>query len=65
MGLKSSIRELVKLRGGDLGGKNAMNTMLIKTGEVSQQDVEPYTTGVKSVQVLKNYFKAIHIASTL
>lgn len=65
MGLKSSIRELVKLRGGDLGGKNAMNTMLMKTGEASQADIEPYTTGVKSVEVLKNYFKAIHIASTL
>lgn len=65
MGLKDSIRELVKLRGGDLGGKRAMNTYLIKTGEVSQSDVEPYTTGVKSVQVLKSYFKAIHIASTL
>ncbi len=65
LGLKSSIRELVKIRGGDLGGKNAMNTMLIKTGEASQQEIEPYTTGVKSVEVLKNYFKSIHLASTL
>lgn len=65
MGLKYSIREMMKVRGGDLGAKNAMNAMLMKTGDASQQNIEPYATGVKSVQTLRAYWKAQHISTTL
>lgn len=65
MGFKTSIRELIKLRGGDLGGLNAMNNMLFKTGKATQLGVEPYTTGVVSKKTLKNFLRASHIISTL
>lgn len=55
----------MKVRGGDLGAKNAMNAMLMKTGDASQQNIEPYATGVKSVQTLRAYWKAQHISTTL
>lgn len=65
MGFKTSIRELIKIRGGDLGANNALNNMLFKTGKATQEDIEPYSTGVVSKKTLKNFLRASHITSTL
>ena len=65
MGLYSSVRELLKIRGGDIQANNAMNAMLYKTGAASQAVVEQYASGVESSKTLKSYFNAIHINTTL
>jgi len=61
MGLKHSILELVKYRGGDTGAKNAMVAYLYKTGKVKAEDLQDYATGVESTKTLKNYFLGCHI----
>lgn len=65
MGLKHSIVELLRDRGGDLGAKNAMSTLLFKQGSVSQATLAQYATGVVSTKTLSTYLKAMHIANTL
>lgn len=65
VGCKKSLIELLKIRGGDLGAGNAMEQMLIQTGNARQEDVIRYSTGVKSTDTLRNYFIGAHINSTL
>lgn len=65
VGCKKSLIELLKIRGGDLGAGNAMEQMLIQTGNARQEDVIKYSTGVKSTDTLRNYFIGAHINSTL
>jgi len=65
MGMKASVKELMKARGGDLGEANALNQLLYKNGQVSQDAISPYSTGVKSTKTLKQYLNAMHIRSTL
>ena len=65
VGCKKSLIELLKIRGGDLGAGNAMEQMLIQTGNARQEDAIKYSTGVKSTDTLRNYFIGAHINSTL
>lgn len=65
VGCKKSLIELLKIRGGDLGAGNAMEQMIIQTGNARQEDVIKYSTGVKSTDTLRNYFIGAHINSTL
>ncbi len=65
MGLDQSLRELIKFRGGDIGGFNAMNKVISKDGKVSLDAIEPYTTGVESTSALKIFLTAMHIKNTL
>ena len=65
MGLNATLRELVKVRGGDLGAANAMNQSLTKIGKVNQQQINPYSSGVVSTKTLKAYLNGIHLKSTL
>lgn len=65
VGCKKSLIELLKIRGGDLGAGNAMEQMIIQTGNARQEDIIKYSTGVKSTDTLRNYFIAAHINSTL
>lgn len=65
LGMKATLRELLKLRGGDLGSANAMNQSLTKIGKVNQGEIDRYSTGVVSTKTLKAYFNAIHVKSTL
>ena len=65
LGLKKSIVELMKHRGGDLGSNNAMNNILFNYGSVTQDDLDQYSTKVESTKTLKAYFQAMHIKSTL
>lgn len=64
-GLDSSINELIKIRGGDDGAFKAMNTLISRNGDVSQEEVLPYATGVKSTEILKAYLTSAHLESDL
>lgn len=65
MGMTSSVKELLKYRGGDLGAMNAMNVALYKNGRVNAETLEQYSTGVVSTKTLKNYWRASHIKSNI
>lgn len=65
MGMNATLREILKLRGGDLGAANAMNQSLTKIGKVNQQAINQYSTGVVSTKTLKAYLNGIHLKSTL
>lgn len=64
-GLNQTITELLKYRGGDERGFAAMNTMIDRTGSVSQKAIEPYASGVKSTQTMKSMLTAMHFKVTI
>ena len=61
MSMDKSLAELMKIRGGDLGARNALSTLLYKQGSASQKVVEQYATGVESTKTLATLFKSSHI----
>lgn len=65
MGLDQNTTELIKFRGGDLKGFDAMNTMISRTGGVSLKSIEPFASGVESTKTMKTFLTAMHIRSTL
>lgn len=65
MGLDQCLVEMLKYRGGDAGGFNAMNKMIARSGGVSLKGIEPYATGVTSTRTMKSYLTAIHLENTL
>lgn len=65
LGLDHSIVEMMKYRGGDTKGFNAMNTVIAKTGTVSQKEIEPYAGGVESTKTLSTFLTAMHLGNTL
>lgn len=65
LGLKESIVELMKVRGGDQGANRAMDELLFKQGSASQEQINKYSTGVVSKKTLKSYFNAMMIQNTL
>lgn len=65
MGLKYSLQELIKFRGGDVGGFNAMNKIIARDGYVAQKSALPYATGVESTQALKIFLTCMHLKNTL
>jgi hypothetical protein len=65
MGLGACMEEMLKFRGGDEKGFNAMNTMISRTGGVSMKAIEPFAGGVKATQALKTYLAGMHLKSTL
>lgn len=65
MGLDNSLVELLKYRGGDVKGFDAMNDAISKQGGVSMKAIEKFTSGVESTRILKSYLTAMHIKSTL
>ena len=65
LGLESSIKELMKFRGGDLGAGTALNNDLMRYGRGSQANSANMSTGVVSTKTLKQFFQAMHIRSTL
>lgn len=60
-GRPAMLTELLKWRGGDQKGFAAMNTIIARTGGVSQQALLPYASGVKSSKTLATIFKGMHI----
>lgn len=65
MGLNNSLVELMKYRGGDVKGFNAMNDSISKQGAVSMKSIEKFASGVESTRVLKTFLNCMHIKSTL
>lgn len=65
MSLDNSLLELLKFRGGDVRGFNAMNKMISTTGGVSLDTIERYAGGVESTKTLKSYLISMHLSNTL
>lgn len=61
LGLENSLTEFLKYRGGDERGFNAMNTVIGRTGGVSQDAIEPYAGTVRSTHTLKIFLTAMHL----
>lgn len=65
MGLNDSLTEMLKYRGGDIKGFDAMNRSISNTGGVRLKAIEHLTSGVESTRILKSYLVCMHISSTL
>lgn len=63
--LDHSMTEMLKFRGGDRKGFNAMNDSISKTGSVSMQSIEHLAGGVESTKTLKTLLTACHLSNTL
>lgn len=65
MGMDDTIQELIKFRGGDLKGLDAMNTAIARDGEVSLRAIEPFASGVESGKSLKVLLMSMMLNNTL
>ncbi len=65
MGMEETTKELIKFRGGDLRGFDAMNVMAYRQGEVSLRAIEPYASGVESTNAMKVSLTSMHLSNTL
>lgn len=65
LGLKESLTELLKVRGGDLGAGRAAEQLLFKHGSVSMAESNKYSTDVVSKKTLRAYLNAMGISTTL
>jgi hypothetical protein len=61
MGLDNCMVELMKYRGGDAEGYNALMNTLTNYGRAQQEQLKHFSGTVKSSVTLKNYLNAIHI----
>jgi hypothetical protein len=65
LNMEVALTELLKYRGGDQKGFNAMNTMISRTGKVSLKAIEPFSSGVKSTQSLSAMLNGMHLKNTI
>jgi hypothetical protein len=65
LNLDASLTEMLKYRGGDIKGFDAMNDAISKTGGVSMDNIQHLGTTVKSVSTLSTLLKAMHLDNTL
>lgn len=65
LNLENTLVEMLKFRGGDIKGFNAMTTSISRTGGVSQKAIEPYAGGVKSTDTLRIMLTCMHLQNTL
>lgn len=65
LGLDQCSIELMKFRGGDLKGFNAMNSLISKTGGVELETLNKLGTKVKSTSTLSTYLTAMHLSNSL
>ena len=65
MGLDNTAIELIKMRGGDVGGYRALNMSLKKTGMVDLNYANQFSTGVESTKTLKVMLTGCHLRSTI
>lgn len=63
--LPNIITELMKYRGGDVKGYDAMAGMIDKTGAVSMDSIEHLAGGVESTKTLATYMNCMHLKTTL
>jgi hypothetical protein len=64
LNLEESLTELLKYRGGDIGGFNAMNKSIGDTGGVSMKGIEHLATGVTSSATLRTLLTSMHLQTT-
>lgn len=65
MNLDDNLVELIKARGGDIKGFDAMNTAIAKTGGVSLREVERMGGKVVSTSTLHVLLTGMHLENTL
>lgn len=65
LNLDKTLNELLKYRGGDTQGFNAMNDSFAKTGGASQEAIKHLAGGVRSTQTLHTILLAMHLSNTL
>lgn len=63
--LNANLTELLKFRGGDVKGFDAMNNVISKTGGVSMKQIEALGTKVKSTETLSTFLTCMHLENTL
>ena len=64
-GLEKTMVEVMKYRGGDRGGFNALNDSIIKTGVARLDALAPKATGVESTQTLKTFLTCMHLKTEI
>jgi hypothetical protein len=64
LNLDNNLTELLKYRGGDIKGFDAMNNQISKTGGVSLKSIEHLGTNVQSTKTLHIFLTSMHIANT-
>lgn len=65
LNMENTLTELLKYRGGDQRGFNAMNTVISRTGSVSLKAIEPYSGTVKATQSLSTFLTGMHLKNNL
>jgi hypothetical protein len=65
MGLDKCLIEMIKWRGGDTKGFQAMNTALMQSGEVSLDGISHLAGGVEATRTLKVFLTCMHLKNTL
>lgn len=65
LGLEHSLEELMKYRGGDEKGGNAMNTMISRTGGVSMTAIAPYAGMVRSTKTMYSMLTGMHLRNSI
>jgi hypothetical protein len=65
LNLDKTLNELLKYRGGDTQGFNAMNDSFAKTGGASQDAISHMAGGVRSTQTLHTVLLAMHLSNSL
>lgn len=63
--LNANLTELLKYRGGDVKGFDAMNNAISNTGGVSLKSIESLGTRVKSTETLSTLLTSMHLSNTL
>jgi hypothetical protein len=63
--LSANLTELLKYRGGDVKGFDAMNKVISQSGGVSLKSIEILGTRVKSTETLHSFLTCMHLESTL
>jgi hypothetical protein len=65
MGLDNCIVEMMKFRGGDLKGFNAMNAMISRYGTANLKTLNNFASGVESTKTFSTYLRAMHFKTNL
>lgn len=65
LNLDATLAELLKYRGGDLKGFNAMNAQISRTGAARQETIAHLGTTVKSTETLSVFLTSAHLGNTL
>jgi hypothetical protein len=56
---------MMKFRGGDLKGFNAMNAMISRYGTANLKTLNNFASGVESTKTFSTYLRAMHFKTNL